>query len=99
WWDFFQMIKPGARLTAMEAIAHHAGEHGHEAVEAAGLPFAMGFTIPGLLELGTMLGFLALFAYVVFDRLTKASLIPKNDPYLAESLHHHVEIHGDEGGH
>ena len=62
------------------------------------LPFAMGFTIPGFLEIGTGLGFLALFAYVAFDRLTKAALLPKNDPYLAESLHHHVEIH-EEGAH
>ena len=100
WLDFFQMIKPGARMTAMEALAHHGGENGHEVAEhAEQLGFAMGFTIPGLLELGTMLGFLALFAYVVFNRLTKASLLPKNDPYLAESLHHHVEIHGEEGAH
>jgi len=99
WWDFFQMIKPGARQTAMEALAHQAGEHGHEAMVEGALPFAMGFTIPGFLELGTMLGFLALFIYVVFDRLTKASLVPKNDPYLAESLQHHVEIHGEEGEH
>ncbi len=104
WWDFFQMIKPGARATAMEALAHHAGEHGHEAgahgeMIAETLPFAMGFTIPGFLELGTMLGFLALFLYLGFGRLTRAALIPKNDPYLAESLQHHVEIHGDEGGH
>ncbi|MCB0596092.1 MAG: hypothetical protein H6557_20325 [Lewinellaceae bacterium] len=106
WLDFFQMIKPGARLTALEAMAHHAGEHGHEVADAAGhaemvggsLPFAMGFTIPGFLEIGTGLGFLALFAYVAFDRLTKAALLPKNDPYLAESLHHHVEIH-EEGAH
>ncbi len=101
WWDFFQMIKPGARLTALETLAHH-GAAGHEAaghLEQAGpaIDFAMGFTIPGLLELGTMLGFLAVFIYVVFDRLTKAALTPKNDPYLAESLHHHVEIHGEEG--
>ncbi|MCO6489353.1 MAG: hypothetical protein J5I98_13090 [Phaeodactylibacter sp.] len=103
WWDFFQMIKPGARATALEALAHHAGEHGHDAVAhgemlSTQLPFAMGFTIPGLLELGTGLGFLALFMYVAFDRMSKASLVPKKDPYLAESLQHHVEIH-EEGAH
>lgn len=103
WWDFFLMIKPGARLTAMEALGHaHEGaeaaghaaaEAGHGAAEAAAdtLGFAMGFTIPGLLEIGAMLGFLAFFVYFVFDRLSKASLNPKNDPYLEESLHHHVE--------
>ena len=98
WWDFFQMIKPGARITAMEVLAHHGGgDHGHEVAEhAEHVGFAMGFTIPGFLELGTMLGFLALFLYVVFNRLTKAPLLAKNDPYLAESLHHHVELHGDD---
>ncbi|MCB0570374.1 MAG: hypothetical protein KDC66_11445 [Phaeodactylibacter sp.] len=97
WWDYFQMIKPGARLTAMDVLAHHGAgaEHAAEAGEHA-LGFAMGFTIPGLLEIGTMLGFLALFVFVAFNRLAKASLVPQNDPYLQESLHHHVEIHGDE---
>lgn len=97
WWDFFQMIKPGTRHTAMEAAAHagghgadHAGEAGHHAIE-----FAMGFTIPGLLELGTMLGFLGLFMFVAFNRMARASFVPKNDPYLHEALHHHVEMHGD----
>jgi hypothetical protein len=93
WWDFFQMIKPGARHTAMEALHHHAAE---AADHAHSLGFAAGFTIPGLLEIGTMLGFLAFFIYVVFNSLAKASLVPQNDPYLQESLHHHVEIHGEE---
>jgi hypothetical protein len=84
WMDFFQMIKPGALETAMHAAADHGGDHGHH---KGGTP---GFTIPGLLELGTMLGFAALFVYVVFSRLEKAELVPANDPYLAESLHHHV---------
>ena len=93
WWDFFLMIKPGARHTAMEALAAHGGDHaaeaaGHAAEHALG--FAMGFTIPGLLELGTMLGFLAFFFYFVFSRMEKASLDPKNDPYYQESVHHHV---------
>ena len=66
-------------------MAHAAGH----AVEA-GTEFAMGFTIPGLLELGTFLGFLAFFLYFVFSRLEKAPLMPKNDPYMEESLHHHV---------
>ena len=107
WWDFFQMIKPGARLTAMHAMAHHGGDaahHGGEhAAEAAShahaMPFEMGFTIPGLLELGTMLGFLALFIYVVMNQLSKAPLTPKNDPYLEEALNHHVEMHGEEAHH
>ncbi len=112
WWDYFNMIKPGARLNAEHA--HHAGDHGHDAADAAhgaaghaaehgadvahaaghaveaGTEFAMGFTIPGLLELGTFLGFLAFFLYFVFNRMEKAALMPKNDPYMEESLHHHV---------
>lgn len=101
WWDFFLMIKPGALHTAhaaMEKMGHHGG---HEAMShaadggghAAGhvSHFTAGFTIPGLLELGTMLGFLGLFLYVTFTQLSKLSLRPKNDPLLPESLHHHVQ--------
>ncbi len=101
WIDFFQMIKPGVYHTAQEVMGHGshggaetaAGEGGHGAVEAAahhGSGFVAGFTIPGLLELGIMLGFLAFFAYFVFDRMSKAALAPEKDPYLGESLHHHV---------
>lgn len=87
WLDFFLMIKPGARHTALEA-AHHAGEHVDEAGHSIG--FAMGFTIPGLLEFGIMLGFLAGFLYMVFTTLSKAKLAPVNDPYIEEAGHHHV---------
>ena len=88
--DFFQMIKPGAYHTAQEALHHHSGEHAEEAAHhAAG--FVAGFTIPGLLEIGTFLGFLALFIFFVFKQMEKASLLAKNDPYLEESLHHHVQ--------
>ncbi len=79
WWDFFQMIKPGV----LNELAHASGSHGP-------LPFAAGFTIPGLLEIGTFLGFLALFVFVFFNQLTKASLNPQSDPYFGESVHHHV---------
>lgn len=78
WLDFFQMIKPGVLHTAMES----AGEHAHG--------FTSGFTIPGLLELGTFIGFLGLFLYYTYTRLEKAALVPQNDPYLKESIHHHV---------
>jgi len=36
------------------------------------------------------LGFLGLFMYLMFSSLSKASLIPKNHPYLDESEHHHI---------
>ena len=63
----------------------HEGEHGgHES------HFYAGFTIPGLIEIGTFLGFLSLFFFVTFGALAKANLVPHHDPYLEESLHHHV---------
>lgn len=43
----------------------------------------------GLLEIGTFLGYAGLFSLVVAHTLTKASLIPKNHPYLKESIQHH----------
>lgn len=88
WWDFFQMIKPGVLHTTMEALAHGAehavGEHG------GGHGSVAGFTIPGLLEIGTGLGFLAGFMWYTLLRLEKAPLSPVNDPYYEESVHHHV---------
>jgi hypothetical protein len=90
WIDFFQMIKPGVAITAAEA-AHHLGggeaaDHGHGVMHT----LQAGFTMPGFLEIGTLIGFLCLFLYVFFMRLGQAALVPKNDPYLEESLHHHV---------
>lgn len=103
WIDFFLMIKPGALHTAHETLAHHGeghaeGAHGaaeaaHGGAEAAAhgaSTFEMGFTIPGLLEFGTMLGFLAFFLFVVFRNMSKAPLDAVNDPYYGESLQHHA---------
>lgn len=42
----------------------------------------------GFLEIGTYLGFLGLFALVVSNTLSKANLVPKNHPYLEESIYH-----------
>ena len=84
WLDFFLMIKPGVLHTTHEAIAHAGGEAAHHS------GFVAGYTLPGFLELGTMIGFLGLFLYFVFSRLEKAALVPQRDPYLMESLHHHV---------
>ncbi len=91
WWDYFQMIKPGVYHTAHELMAqsHGAGEHGAEAGHHA-MGFVAGFSMPGMLELGTMLGFLAFFLYFVLSRLEKAPLLAEKDPYLKESLGHHV---------
>ena len=43
----------------------------------------------GLLEIGTFLGYVGLFSLVVSTSLAKANLVPKNHPYLQESIHHH----------
>lgn len=89
--DFFQMIKPGVLHTTHEVLAHHGADGGAADAAHHHSDFAAGFTIPGLLEWGTFLGFLAFFIWFVFTRLEKAPLLPKNDPFLAESLHHHVQ--------
>lgn len=80
WFDFFQMIKPGVYKEVMHAAGSHAEHVGYVA----------GFSIPGLLELGTFIGFLGLFMYLAFNQLTKGSLMAERDPYYAESVHHHV---------
>jgi len=43
----------------------------------------------GLLEIGTFLGYAGIFSLVVSTWLAKTRLVPKNHPYLEESLHHH----------
>ena len=76
--------------------AHGAADHGGHGAEAmvehveTATEFMMGFTIPGLLEVGTFLGFGAMFLFFAFSKLSQASLTPEHDPYLGESLHHHV---------
>lgn len=149
WWDYFYMIKPGARIAATEAkeisegtfgkqhkaapmeaapteeahtatagehadtTAHaaathetpatapaaaaqdaphgdadaHGGEHGDAHGDGV-KPFMAGFTLPGFLELGTLIGFLSLYLFFFFHQLSKSSLVPWKDPYLEESLHH-----------
>ncbi|MEE9439628.1 MAG: hypothetical protein V3V14_11550 [Saprospiraceae bacterium] len=102
WLDFFLMIKPGVLHTAHELSGHghDTVSHGHDAAHGASETvghgvehvsnFVSGFTFPGLLEVGTFLGFTALFFFVVFNTLSKAALVPENDPYIDESIHHHV---------
>jgi hypothetical protein len=49
------------------------------------------YTEFGLIELGVFVGFVGLFSYTMFSSLSKfKSLIPKNHPFLQESLHHHI---------
>jgi hypothetical protein len=91
-----------AEPTHTESAAHtethegegHAAEGGHDA-HAASDPsrdFKIGYTIPGLPELGIMIGFLSLFLFMFFRNLEKASLIPWRDPYLEESMHHETGV-------
>lgn len=44
----------------------------------------------GVVEIGMLLGYLGLFLYVVFNALTKASLVVKHHPLLEESEHHRI---------
>ncbi len=85
WLDFFLMLKPGILHTAHEAMAHGGGDHGHGAAHNVG-----GFAAPGFLEIGTMIGFLCLFLLFAYTAMSRTRLEPTNDPYLEESLHHHV---------
>lgn len=102
WLDYFLMIKPGALHTAHELLGHgheaghavaeaghDAAAHSAEAIEHVS-HFTSGFTLPGFLELGTFLGFWAMFMFFAFKALEKAPLVPKGDPFIDESLHHHV---------
>ncbi len=71
-----------------QAVSHAGESVGHAAEHAS--TFVSGFTLPGFLELGTFLGFAALFVFFFFIQLTKAPLVAEKDPYIDESLHHHV---------
>ncbi|RME94478.1 MAG: hypothetical protein D6772_14555 [Bacteroidetes bacterium] len=83
-----------AHDSALATGEHHEGEHaahgGDHGNAGHGSGFQMGFTFPGLLELGTMLGFLATFLYFALAALSKAKLVPQNHPFVHESEHHHV---------
>lgn len=87
WLDFFLMVKPGVLITAQHmAHGHEGASHAVEQVSS----FVAGFSTPGLLEIGTFIGFLGLFGYFTLVVLSKSAMVPKNDPYLEESIHHHV---------
>lgn len=82
-----------------ETHAEGGEEHGESVAEGPG-SFKLGYTIPGLEEIGIMLGFLSLFLFFVFTQLERASLVPLKDPYLEESLHHETgaNIESEGGG-
>ena len=44
----------------------------------------------GFIEIGTAIGFVGLFTFLVMSKLSKHPLAPKNHPFLDESLHHQI---------
>ena len=44
----------------------------------------------GIIEIGTTVGFIGTFAYLMLSSLSKVPLVPKNHPFLNESLHHEI---------
>ena len=94
WLDYFLMLKPGILHTTHELAGHsHGAEHAVEAAHGAAEHASHtvgGFAAPGLIELGTFIGFLGFFLYFTYQIMRKAELEPKKDPYYEESLHHHV---------
>ena len=44
----------------------------------------------GIIEIGTTVGFIGTFAYLMLNSLSKEPLVPKNHPFLNESLHHEI---------
>lgn len=44
----------------------------------------------GFMEIGMFLGFLGMFIFKVFHTLSKAPLMVQSNPYLEESIHHHI---------
>ena len=71
----------------MQGTLEVAGGHSEEDHT---LGFKSGYTLPGLLEIGTFLGFLGGFLFWVLSRLETARIVPINDPYMEESIHHHT---------
>lgn len=55
------------------------------------MPGTIGKAVFGITEVGTFLAFAGIFLLVFGRSLSKRNLIPKNHPYLEESIYHHVE--------
>ena len=43
-----------------------------------------------LVEIGTFIGYIGLFTYVVLSSLSRVPLVQKNHPLILESKHHHI---------
>ena len=44
----------------------------------------------GIIEIGTAIGFVGLFTFLMLSKLSKKALAPVNHPFLEESLHHQI---------
>ena len=44
----------------------------------------------GIIEIGTFIGYIGFFTYVVLTSLSKVPLVQKNHPLILESKHHHI---------
>jgi hypothetical protein len=44
----------------------------------------------GVIEIGTAIGFVGLFSFLMLSKLATKPLAPKNHPFLEESLHHQI---------
>ena len=44
----------------------------------------------GIVEIGTFIGFIGLFTYIVLSGLSRVPLTQKNHPMILESKHHHI---------
>ncbi len=77
--DFYLLVMPGS-IKFAQHLEHMSPDvyTGHTHI---------GFGIP---EIGFFLFFAGLFLFVVGTALTKANIVPKNHPYIFESLDHHV---------
>lgn len=52
------------------------------------MPGSTGVNVIGFVEIGSYLGFFGLFMFIVSRSLSKAQLVPKNHPFLQESVAH-----------
>ncbi len=52
------------------------------------MPGAVGESTIGIIEIGTFIGFAGLFVLIIASSISKRPLIPKNHPYLNESINH-----------
>jgi hypothetical protein len=79
--DFYLLVMPGA-----VKFANHMEHLYPEMISWSGHTH-LGFGLP---EVGFFLFFAGLFLFVVGTALSKANIVPKNHPYIFESLDHHV---------